>query len=58
MNTKGMPRFNSQDPSFGQAAQHNADVLKGRKFLLQSELDSGKDRTKQINKNRYHNTKN
>lgn len=36
-NTEGLPRFNSQDPQFGEAAKHNADTLQGRKYLVQKE---------------------
>lgn len=36
-------RFNSQNPAYGEAAKHNADVLKGRKILTTRETKTQKD---------------
>lgn len=51
MDTRGIPRFNSQQSIFGEAADHNKKVLKGRSFL------TTKESVKQASQNRYQNTK-
>lgn len=37
IDTSMLPRFNSQQAHFGEAAKHNADILQGRVFLLTKE---------------------
>lgn len=49
MNTNGMPRFNAQQERFGQAAQHNADYLQGRKLYTMRETAEQRDINRKAN---------